>query len=123
MTGVFIGEALHPYNVLRAAGFTVDIASEKGEWSEDWLSLEPGFLSTDERKQYDDKGSEFRKEMDAKKKAADLEGVEVSCVYLCEVVESLWVLWAWGWGLRRAVLTLYVRCSMASSLHRRDMRL
>lgn len=26
-TGVFIGEALHPYNVFKAAGFEVDIAS------------------------------------------------------------------------------------------------
>lgn len=38
ITGVFIGEALHPYNVLKAAGFEVDIASEKGTWTADWLS-------------------------------------------------------------------------------------
>lgn len=62
-TGLFIGEALHPYNVFKAAGFEVDLASEKGEWVEDWLSLQPGFLSDEERKQYDDKGSEFRKEV------------------------------------------------------------
>jgi putative intracellular protease/amidase len=29
-TGVFIGEALHPYNVFTAAGFEVDLASETG---------------------------------------------------------------------------------------------
>jgi hypothetical protein len=50
-TGVFIGEALHPYNVFKAAGFKVDIVSEKGTWTEDWLSLQPGFLSSEEREQ------------------------------------------------------------------------
>ncbi|OAL46691.1 class I glutamine amidotransferase-like protein [Pyrenochaeta sp. DS3sAY3a] len=71
-TGVFIGEALHPYNVFKAAGFEVDIASEKGVWTEDWLSLQPGFLSDDERKQYDEKSSDFRKDLDANLKAGDL---------------------------------------------------
>lgn len=77
-TGVFIGEALHPYNVFKAAGFEVDIASEKGTWTEDWLSLQPGFLSDDERKQYDDKGSAFRKELDANLKAGDLLDKDVN---------------------------------------------
>lgn len=76
-TGVFIGEALHPYNVLKAAGFEVDIASEKGTWTEDWLSLQPGFLSEEERAQYDDKTSDFRKEIDENKKAAGLNGDDV----------------------------------------------
>ncbi|KAH7138777.1 class I glutamine amidotransferase-like protein [Dendryphion nanum] len=71
-TGVFIGEALHPYNVFIRAGFEVDIASETGSWSEDWLSLQPGFLTEEERKQYDDKGSEFRRKLDGASKSADL---------------------------------------------------
>jgi hypothetical protein len=77
-TGVFIGEALHPYNVFKAAGFEIDIVSERGTWTEDWLSLQPGFLSTEERQQYDDKSSEFRKDMDANIKAADVLDKEVS---------------------------------------------
>lgn len=77
ITGVFIGEALHPYNVLKAAGFEVDIASEKGTWTEDWLSLQPGFLSDAERKQYDDKTSDFRSELDQNVKAADVLDREV----------------------------------------------
>lgn len=77
-TGVFIGEALHPYNVLKAAGFEVDIASEKGTWTEDWLSLQPGFLSEEERAQYDDKTSDFRSEIDQNKKASDLDANNVS---------------------------------------------
>lgn len=82
ITGVFIGEVLHPYNILKAAGFEVDIASEKGTWTEDWLSLQPGFLSAEERKQYDDKSSDFRSTMDANLKAEDVLEREVS--KLCE---------------------------------------
>jgi putative intracellular protease/amidase len=76
-TGVFIGEALHPYNVFKAAGFEVDIASEKGVWKEDWLSLQTGFLTTEEREQYDNRNSEFRKDMGANIKAADVLDREV----------------------------------------------
>ena len=78
-TGVFIGEALHPYNIFKAAGFEVDIVSEKGVWTEDWLSLQPGFLTAEERKQYDNKDSEYRRDMDANIKAADVLDKEV-CV-------------------------------------------
>jgi hypothetical protein len=85
-TGVFIGEALHPYNVFKAAGFEVDIVSEKGTWTEDWLSLQPGFLSTEEREQYDDKNSEFRKDMDSNIKAADVLEKEVSSRRVCRIL-------------------------------------
>jgi hypothetical protein len=84
-TGVFIGEALHPYNVFKAAGFKVDIVSEKGTWTEDWLSLQPGFLSAEERQQYDDKSSEFRKDMDANIKAGDVLDKEASFQYAQDV--------------------------------------
>lgn len=76
-TGVFIGEALHPYNVFKAAGFEVDVASEEGTWTEDWLSLQPGFLSDEERRQYDDKNSDFRREMDKNLRAEGLVEGEV----------------------------------------------
>jgi putative intracellular protease/amidase len=72
-TGLFIGEALHPYNVFKAAGYEVDIASEKGTWSPDWLSLNGGFLSEEETKQYEDPNSDFRSELNKNKKAADLD--------------------------------------------------
>lgn len=78
ITGVFISEALHPYNILKGAGFEVDIASEKGSWTEDWLSLQPGFLTDEERKQYDDKNSDFRSVMDANVKAESVLDRDVS---------------------------------------------
>ena len=64
-TGVFIGEALHPFNVFRAAGFEVDIASEKGTYAPDWLSLQQDFLAGDDMKEYEDTGSEFREKLDS----------------------------------------------------------
>ena len=44
-TGVFFVEALHPYEVLTAAGFEVDLASETGMCGFDDVSLTPPFLS------------------------------------------------------------------------------
>jgi putative intracellular protease/amidase len=50
-TGVFISEAQHPYNVFRAAGFEVDIASKEGKWSADNLSVTSDFMNDEDRKQ------------------------------------------------------------------------
>lgn len=44
-TGVFFVEALHPYEVLTAAGFDVDLASETGMFEFDDVSLTPPLLS------------------------------------------------------------------------------
>ena len=44
-TGLFFVEALHPFRVLTAAGFEVDLASETGTFGFDYNSLQPPFLS------------------------------------------------------------------------------
>lgn len=72
-TGLFISEALHPYNVLTAAGFEVDLASETGNYTPDWLSQQPDFLSGKELAIWNDTNSEFRKKLDNMPKAADLD--------------------------------------------------
>ncbi|CAI6341322.1 unnamed protein product [Periconia digitata] len=72
-TGVFISEAQHPFNVFRAAGFEVDIGSEHGKWSPDSLSLTANFMNDEDRKQYEDRDSEFRKEMDRNRKAEEFD--------------------------------------------------
>lgn len=59
-TGLFITEALHPYNVFRKAGFAVDLVSENGKWSPDWLSTQPEYLKPEEKKEYEGP-SEFSK--------------------------------------------------------------
>ncbi|KAF5013072.1 hypothetical protein FDECE_899 [Fusarium decemcellulare] len=73
-TGLFITEALHPYNVLTAAGFEVDLSSETGTYTADWLSQQPDFLKGDDLAVWNDKNSDFRKKLDNMSKAADLDG-------------------------------------------------
>src|SRR5690349_3328904 len=72
-TGFFISEGLHPYNVLTAAGFEVDLASETGTYTADWLSLQPDFLNGKDLEIWNDKTSDFRKKLENMPKAADLD--------------------------------------------------
>jgi putative intracellular protease/amidase len=73
-TGVFISEALHPFRIFRDAGFEVDLVSETGKYTPDWLSLQPDFLKGSDREIYDDLQSEFRQKLDNMPKSAELDG-------------------------------------------------
>jgi putative intracellular protease/amidase len=77
-TGLFITEALHPYNVFKAAGFEVDLVSEKGTYVADWLSLQPDFLNGGDKTQYEDKSGEFRRKLDSMPDVGSIEGKDVS---------------------------------------------
>lgn len=72
-TGLFIEEALTPYNVLTAAGFEVDLASETGKYTPDWLSQQPDFLKGKNLAIWNNPNSEFRQKLDHMVKAADLD--------------------------------------------------
>lgn len=72
-TGLFISEALHPYNALRAAGFEVDLSSETGSYYADALSLTEGFLNGEDLEVYNNTNSEFRKKLDNMPKASELD--------------------------------------------------
>lgn len=63
-TGFFITEGLHPYLVLRRAGFEVDLSSTTGKYTADTLSLTDDFLNGEDKKIYEDLNSEFRKKLD-----------------------------------------------------------
>ncbi|KAJ4264470.1 plasma membrane heat shock protein [Fusarium torreyae] len=80
-TGLFISEALHPYNVLRAAGFEVDLASETGTYTADWLSQQPDFLNGDDLTTWNNIDSEFRKKLDNMPKASELDGSKYGLFY------------------------------------------
>ncbi|CAI7597899.1 unnamed protein product [Penicillium viridicatum] len=80
-TGLFITEALHPYNVLVAAGFEVDLASETGTYTADWLSQTPDFLNGDDLTIWNDVNSDFRKKLDNMPKAADLDASQYGVFY------------------------------------------
>jgi hypothetical protein len=77
-TGLFVGEALEPFDVFVKAGFEVDLVSEKGTYVADWLSLQPDFLSGEYLKQWEDKGSDFRKKLDNMPDAKTIKGENVS---------------------------------------------
>ncbi|RSH88412.1 uncharacterized protein EHS24_000957 [Apiotrichum porosum] len=72
-TGLFVTEALHPFNVLREAGFEVDLASETGTYVPDWLSTTEDWLPAEDRKVFEDHTSEFRSKLDNLHKASDLK--------------------------------------------------
>jgi putative intracellular protease/amidase len=78
LTGLFISEAMHPYNVFRKAGFEVDFTSVTGKYVADWLSQQPDFLSGDDLKQWEDVSGEFRKKLDNMPKADQVDGSRVS---------------------------------------------
>ncbi|GJD01273.1 IgE-binging protein [Colletotrichum higginsianum] len=80
-TGLFISEALHPYNVLKAAGFEVDLASETGSYTADWLSQQPDFLNGEDLAVWENVESDFRKKLDNMPKAADLDGSSYGIFY------------------------------------------
>ena len=77
---MFIGEALHPFNVFRKAGFEVDLASETGKYSVDWLSEQPAFLNGSAVSQWNDLHSEFREKLDHMPKAEELDSSKVSLI-------------------------------------------
>ena len=72
-TGVFFVEALHPYEVLTAAGFEVDLASETGTFGFDDISLTPPFLSGSEHAILNNPKHPFMVGMSQLKKAPDLK--------------------------------------------------
>ncbi|RBR21773.1 uncharacterized protein FIESC28_04763 [Fusarium coffeatum] len=80
-TGLFITEALHPYNVLTAAGFEVDLTSETGTYTPDWLSQQPDFLNGDDLAIWSDTNSEFRKKLDNMPKASELDASKYGLFY------------------------------------------
>ena len=73
-TGVFFVEALHPYEVLTAAGFKVDLASETGTCGFDDVSLTPPFLSGSEHAILNNPKHPFMVKIKSQlKKASDLK--------------------------------------------------
>ncbi|KAK4121397.1 class I glutamine amidotransferase-like protein [Parathielavia appendiculata] len=80
-TGLFISEALHPFKVLTAAGFEVDLASETGSYTPDWLSQQPDFLSGEDLTIWNDTNSDFRKKLDNMPRAADVDGARYGVFY------------------------------------------
>ncbi|KAJ5668693.1 ThiJ/PfpI [Penicillium macrosclerotiorum] len=80
-TGLFITEALHPFKVPVGAGFEVDLASETGTYTPDWLSQQPDFLSSEDLEIWNNVDSDFRKKLDNMPKASELDGSQYGLFY------------------------------------------
>jgi hypothetical protein len=80
VTGLFVTEALHPYNVFKAAGFKVDFVSENGSYVPDWLSLQPEWLKGEDKVAWDDRDSGFRAKLDDLLRPADVSASKVCLV-------------------------------------------
>lgn len=86
--GLFVTEALHPFNVFRKAGFEVDLVSETGTYQADWLSQQDDWLKGDDRKEWENTSSDFRKKLDAGMKPGDVKPDEVGrCIVPCYTVD------------------------------------
>ena len=81
-TGFFVSEGLHPFKVFKAAGYEVDFVSEKGTYVADWLSLQENFLNGEDKKEWEDVNSEFRKKLDNMPPVGSVDGKKVCCVQL-----------------------------------------
>ena len=77
-TGLFISEALHPYDVLTAAGFEVDLVSETGTYIADWLSQQPDFLNGKDLQTWNDQASDFRKKLDNMRASGKDEHIDLT---------------------------------------------
>lgn len=75
-TGVFVVEALHPYEVLVKNGFEVDFVSHTGSFGWDEHSLAPDFLSAEEKAIIEDPNSPFMKGMNLAKKPEDVNAAD-----------------------------------------------
>lgn len=71
-TGLFITEALHPFNVFHNANFEVDFASETGTFQPDWLSQQADWLKGEDKTAWEDRDSAFRSRLDKILKASDV---------------------------------------------------
>src|SRR5262249_34166613 len=73
-TALFFTEALHSFEVLVAAGFEVDLASEAGTFGFDFYSLQPPFLSGSDKAVYNNPNHPFMVKLTSQlKKAEDLK--------------------------------------------------
>ena len=80
-TGLFITEALHPFDVFKESGFEVDLVSETGSYQADWLSEQKEWLKDEERQVWEDHSSEFRSKLDKLLKPEDVKWEKVLCYF------------------------------------------
>lgn len=71
-TGLFLVEALHPFEVFKDNGYEVDFVSETGSFGFDEHSLAPDFLNGKDLEVYKDSKSDFNQHLKNLKKASEV---------------------------------------------------
>jgi len=114
-TGLFITEALHPYNVFKAAGFEVDLVSEKGTYVADWLSLQPDFLNGEDKEQYEDKSGEFRRKLDSMPDVGSIEGKNYG-IFFASAGHAALIDFPHAKGLQKIATDVYAQGGVVSAV-------
>lgn len=72
-TGVFVVEALHPFNEYKKQGYEVQFVSETGKFGWDEHSLSNDFLTGQDRTDFEDPESDFNKALKNIKAASEIK--------------------------------------------------
>ena len=75
-TGVFVVEALHPFNYYTSEGYEVQFVSENGKYGFDEHSLAPDFLSGKDKEDFENKQSAFQQALAKTKAASEIDPSE-----------------------------------------------
>ncbi|KAF2032827.1 class I glutamine amidotransferase-like protein [Setomelanomma holmii] len=114
-TGLFITEALHPFDVFKKAGFEVDLVSETGSYQPDWLSQQKDWLKEDEGKVWEDHSSEFRSKLDKLLKPAEVKREEYGILFASSGRASL-IDYPDAKGLQAIAAEMYSRGDIISAV-------
>ncbi|OLN83303.1 Glyoxalase 3-like protein 1 [Colletotrichum chlorophyti] len=113
--GLFITEALHPFNVFKSAGFEVDLVSETGTYRPDWLSQHPDWLPDKDRLVWEDHQSEFRSKLDRLLKPQDIDPAKYGIFFASAGHASL-IDYPTAEGLQSVASKMYADGSVISSV-------
>ncbi|EDO14391.1 hypothetical protein Kpol_196p3, partial [Vanderwaltozyma polyspora DSM 70294] len=105
-TGVFVVEAMHPYNAFTKKGFQVDFVSETGTFGWDDHSLAPDFLSSQDKLDFDDKESDFNQCIRNVKKASDINPDEY-CIFFASAGHGTLFDYPTAKGLQKIASEIY----------------
>ncbi|WFD35718.1 D-lactate dehydratase [Malassezia cuniculi] len=114
-TGLFITEALHPFEGLRKAGFEVDLVSETGEYFVDALSKNKPWISDEDLAVFEDHSSEFRSKLDKLNKPSDIDASKYGIFFASAGHASL-IDYPEATGLQEIAAKIYENGGIASAV-------
>ncbi|KAH7323055.1 class I glutamine amidotransferase-like protein [Stachybotrys elegans] len=114
-TGLFITEALHPFNVFKQAGFDVDLVSETGSYQPDWLSEQKDWLNDEDRRVWEDHSSEFRSKLDHLYSPRDIDASKYGLFFASAGHASL-IDYPDAKGLQSIALDMYAHGGIVSAV-------